>query len=423
MLLFRSSGLIAIAFALGLAGCGTAGSASRDAGSAGLATVVDSTADSIFARVAGAVPEGAVRHLAEDFRIAPGADDTTLFTDISEFDVDRSGRFWVYDRPSNSIFLFGSDGALVRRIGRQGAGPGEFNSNNGMVALGDTGLAIWDARNARVSLLDDTGSFRTSWPTPAGFFTSNGLYTDHSGRLYLRRAVTARREGEIMGRMGLVGLVEGGRLVDSLLPPDLPVQREVYVASREGSTSSTSSEHAPGYYWAWHPDSYFVVGHGGRFEIVLARPGGKPIVIRREAPPIPVPAEERDQERARLIWQLRQTDPGWSWSGPALPEFKAPLDGLFVSRDGRIWARVAAPSEPVPDTELPVRRDSTMPIVRYRTPPVYEVFAADGRFLGRVVFPSRVTLVEADGDQVWARGLGEDDLPAVVRYRIEPGLR
>jgi len=54
---------------------------------------------------------------------------------------------------------------------------------------------------------------------------------------------------------------------------------------------------------------------------------------------------------------------------------------------------------------------------------VYEVFAPDGRFLGRVEFPPRATLMEADGDLVWAIVRDADDLPAVTRWRVEPGLR
>ncbi|HEV8599889.1 MAG TPA: 6-bladed beta-propeller, partial [Gemmatimonadales bacterium] len=121
------------------------------AGPGGLATVFDSTADTVFARVEGEVPAGALLKLIEEARIAPAADDTSLYTEVSEFDVDAAGRPWVYDRPSNSIFLFSADGKLLRRIGRQGGGPGEFNGNNGMVVRKDGGLAIWDSRNARIS--------------------------------------------------------------------------------------------------------------------------------------------------------------------------------------------------------------------------------------------------------------------------------
>jgi hypothetical protein len=407
--------------------CSEAGTP-RGSAAAGLATVFDSTGDSIVARVEGDVPDGARRTLAEELRIAPTADDTALFLAVDEFDVDAADRLWVFDRASQRIFVFSADGKLIRTVGRRGSGPGEFAFNNGMVPLADSGVAVWDSQNARVSFFDAMGEFRTSWRTPAGFSTSNGLITDRSGALYLRRPVTAPREGEILGRMGLVRLGVDGAHSDSMAPPDLPVQRETYVAvqtDRSGQNvgrSATFSSFAPNYYWAWHPDGWFVAAHGGNYEIVLARKGQKPVVIRRSMPPVPLLPEERAEEQEAITWSMRRTDQKWTWNGPPIPETKAPLTQLFVARDGRIWARVATPSERIPDSELDPPRPSGPPQRHFRSPVVWEVFESDGRFLGRIGFPPRTTLMEADGFRVWAIGRDADDLPAVLRFRIEPPI-
>ncbi len=394
---------------------------------AGVLTTIDSTADTVVARVTGPIPDSLVRRLVAETTIEPAAEDTSLFTETFDVEVDRAGRFWVFDSPTNSIFLFDRAGALIRRIGRVGGGPGEFRSNNGMVPAGDSGVAIWDSQNARIAFFDGAGIFTTSWPTPAGFSTNEGLQQDRLGTLYLRRPVTPPREGEILGRMGLVRLTATGGLADSLIPLDLDVPRETYLAvhkSKAGnSQSSTGARYAPGYHWAWHPDGYFVVGHGGRFELTLLPKGRKPLVIRRDFPPVPVPAEERADEQARITYGMRQTDPSWAWNGPALPESKAPLLGITVTRDGRIWTQVATPSVRIPDDEIPSPRDPKAPVTRYRTPTVFEVFEPSGRFLGRVDCRCRITLVDAEGDRVWAIVRGESDLPAVVRFRIDPPLR
>ena len=256
--------LITIAVALSVA-CGT--DKDSPGGSAGLVTAFDSTADTIVARVDGQVPVSALRSMTLTMRIAPAMDDTSLFSEVNDFEVDKANRLWVYDYQGRRLFLFDSTGTLVRRIGRQGAGPGEFAQGNGMVARADTGIAFLDAQNSRISFFTSSGDFRTSIPVPAGFNTNNGLITDRSFALYLRRPVTPPREGEILGRMGLVRLDSTGAFVDSLEPPDLPVQRDTYLAvSPDGSgRSSTASQFAPSYVWDWHPDGYFVVGHGGRY--------------------------------------------------------------------------------------------------------------------------------------------------------------
>jgi len=397
-------------------------SASDDSpgGNAGLITVFDSTADTVVARVDGQVPVSALRSMTLAMRIAPAMDDTSLFTEVADFEVDAGNRIWIYDFQGRRMFLFDSAGTLVRRIGRQGAGPGEFSQGNGMAALSDTGLAILDSQNARISFFASNGDFRTSFSVPSGFSTTNGLMSDRSHTLYLRRPVTPQREGEILGRMGLVRLGVDGAFGDSLEPPDLPVQRDTYLAvSPDGNgRSSTSSSFAPNYFWDWHPDGYFVAGHGGRYEIVIARPGAKPVVIRRTATPVPLQTDERSEEKERITFSMRQTQPGWTWNGPEIPEHKAPLTGITVARDGNIWARVAAPSERIPDDELPPQREKGPPVRHYRSPAVYEVFAADGRFLGRVPMPPRTALIQADGDFFWGVMRDADDLPSVVRFRL-----
>jgi len=220
--------------------------------------------------------------------------------------------------------------------------------------------------------------------------------------------------------MGLVRLDSAGAFGDSLAPPDLPVQRDTYLAvSPDGnSRSSRSSTYASNFFWDWHPDGFFVAGHGGRYEIVIERRNAKPIVLRRSAPAVAILPDERAEERDRVIWSMRQTQPEWTWNGPEIPETKAPLIGLLVSRDGNIWASVATPSERIPDDELAPQREKGPPVRHYRSPAVYEVFAANGRFLGRVPLPPRTTLIQADGDLVWAIMRDTDDLPSVVRFRL-----
>lgn len=413
--LIRFAALIA---AVSIIAC--AGSEGAAGGAAGVATVFDSTADTITARVDGGVRVSALRAMDIVMRIAPAMDDTTLFSEVTDFEVDATNRTWVYDFQGRRMFLFDPTGTLVRRIGRSGAGPGEFLQGNGIVALPDTGIAILDAQNARVSFFSANGDFRTSFAVPSGFNTTNGLITDRSHTLFLRRPVTPPREGEILGRMGLVRLASDGAFGDSLAPPDLPVQRDTYLAvSPDGSgRSSTSTSYAPNYFWDWHPNGFFVAGHGGRYEIVIERRGAKPIVIRRNAPPVAILPDERNEEKERITWQMRQTQPGWTWNGPEIPETKAPLTGLLVARDGNIWARVATPSERIPDDELAPQREKGPPVRHYRSPAVYEVFAANGRFLGRVPLPPRTTLIQADGDLLWGIMRDTDDLPSVVRFRL-----
>lgn len=388
-----------------------------------LVTVFDSThADTLVARTTGAVPRDLVRRVREELRIAPAAEDTSLFAEVSEFDVAPDGRLYVFDQGARSVLVFAPDGSLLRRIGRQGAGPGEFNRNGGMVARADGGFSQWDAGNGRVSFFSATGSFDSSWVVPTGFSTNNGLRSDASGALYLYRPVTAPREGEILGRMGLVRILDGGAWGDSLIPPDLAWDRVVYVARAGGNTSSTSPMHAPRFTWQWHRDGFFVSAATQRYAVEVSRPG-RPLRIERDAPAVEVPEDERVLEQARITAAMERNQPGWTFTGPPIPAVKPPIAGLFVARDGRLWVRVATPSELIPEEEREPSRPNAPPPRRYRDPQEYEVFEADGRFVGRVALPMSATaLMEADGDLLWFIARDADGLPAVIRARVMPSL-
>lgn len=396
--------------------------------SAGLATVFDSTrADSVIARTVGEVPAARVRRVVEELRVEPDAEDTTLFADVTEFDVGLNGELYVFDDPNRVLFIFDSTGALLRRIGRQGAGPGEFNSNNGMVVLRNGRLAQWDARNGRVSFFSAAGDFLFSWVVPTGFSTSFGIRTDTAGQLYAYRPVTPPRDGEILGRLGLVRFGDDGTLTDSLVPPDLPWTRVVYTASVNGNTSAMTPAHSPRFFWQWHAHGHFVSVSTERFQVEVSRPD-RPLRIVRDAPAIPVPEAERQAEQARITWSLRMTDPSWSFNGPPIPSTKAPVAGIHTARDGSIWVRVAVPSELIPEAEREEPRTGPngqkSPVRTHRdSKTAFEVFSRDGLFLGRVEMPTGIQWMEADGDRVWFIARNADGLPAVVRGRVEAAFR
>jgi len=386
-----------------------------------LATKFDSTRDTIFARVAGSAAPARMHRLVQELSIAPGADDITLFTRVNGFKVDRAGRFWVFDQSTSTIFLFGNDGKLVKRIGRKGGGPGELDTDNGSVVLAGDRFAVWDARNARINWYAADGAFDKSALVSKGFYTFGGLVTDQSGAVFIKLPVSRTANGRI-GALGLIRVRPDGSFGDSLTPPSLNVSVPAYTAVKGSASASYQSRNAASASWVWHADGYFVTVDGSRSRIVLSRRTAKPVVIERRLPSVPIPSDERADDEAFITYGLRMTVPDWKWSGPAVPDTKPSLGTAIAARDGRIWVRVATPSERIPDSELPERRPNGAPQYRFRSSIEYEVYASDGTFLGRVALPKGTQLMEADGNTVWALGRDADDLPAVRRYRVEPAL-
>ena len=401
--------------------CSSTESAGSESSLAGLATTFDSTGDTIVARVAGEVPTAAVRQVAERWRVAATEADTALFSSIEWAKVDLADRTWAYDETSARLYRIDASGRLLGAVGGRGGGPGEFASNSGMAATHDSGMAVWDPRQARVSLFAGDGTFRRTLRTPGTLYASDGLQASRTGALYLKRELRPPSGTEIVAPIGLVRLDSSGADVDTIVPNVPQVSTPVYTARTSTVGASASSNHAAEAHWAWHPAGFVVTGHGGRYEITIAPRGGRPVVIRRALTPIVVPPEERADDQARITWVMRLNIPGWTWSGPAVPDTKAPLTRLRVDRSGRIWARVATPSVRIPDAELePVKRNK--PPYRFTAPNVWEIFAASGRFLGRLELPPRSELVEADRDNLWLLETDQDELPSVVRGTITPSL-
>ncbi len=386
-----------------------------------LATRLETTPDTIFARVAGNVPPARMHRVVQELSIAPGIDDTTLFTQVNGFKVDGAGRFWVFDQPTATIFLFGKDGKLVKRIGRKGGGPGELQSNNGSGVLPGDKFAVWDGQNARISWYAADGAFERSTLVARGFYTFGGLVTDRSGAVFIKHPVTRGADGR-MGTIGLIRIRADGTLGDTLVPPNLNVSVAGYTASSGGGTANYQSRNAAGASWMWHADGYFATVDGSRSRIVLSRRPAKPVVIERQLPPVRISADERADDQAWITWGLQQTVRDWKWTGPAVPDTKPSLGAAFAMRDGRIWVRIATPSERIPAAELPERRPNGAPVYRFRSPSEWEVYASDGTFLARVALPLNTQLMEAEGNTLWALGRDDDDLPAVRRYRVEPAL-
>ena len=403
-------------------------------------TVTDTVGDTIVVRTVGATDEAAALRLVEVLRIGELDDaDEYRFADVGLVIPASGNGVYVWDRIIGALRQYDAAGGFVRRIGSFGRGPGEYQAANGLVQLRDGRLVLWDPENLRLNVYDSAGGVAGSWryPSTLGVRFPWGLLADTVDNVYAihwfrptdgkRQALPAEREGyRVLG--------PEGRIRDSLPPPPwLPRSTVIVAMGQEGGGITSRVPFAPQPSWTVSRFGYVVSGVGDRYAITLHRPGA-PLRIEREVEPVPVDPDEKANAEEIAIAEMRQLDRSWRWNGPRIPDVKQFFSAIRPAADGRIWVQRAVrgvptePGEESPEPALvpPIGGAGGPPIPippsRWRDPLVFDVFAADGRFLGTLAVPERVRVLHMRGDHVWGAEMDSLDVPSVVRWRIEPSL-
>jgi hypothetical protein len=78
-----------------------------------------------------------------------------------------NGTVVVADRFRPALLFFNPEGALVRSVGRRGAGPGEFESPGWFVPCATDSLFLWDLRLGRMTVADSEGRFVRQFSIPS----------------------------------------------------------------------------------------------------------------------------------------------------------------------------------------------------------------------------------------------------------------
>ncbi|MBX3175657.1 MAG: hypothetical protein KF709_14715 [Gemmatimonadaceae bacterium] len=390
---------------------------------------VDSTGDTIRVHIAGTVPPSYVHSLVPELRVGSldGGEEETFGQIEAVFGLGDGGLL-VYDGQAQALRMFDSTGAFVRRVGGKGGGPGEHGHVNGIARLPGGRWALWDAQGARVNFYGPDGSFERNMSLQlSGWFLQDGLRAGRAGDLYAWSVLeTSATEFRIL-RAGYVRVDADGAASDTLEMPKWGIP-EAVLSARSADGGSASASQVP-----WFPSSQVTFDPAGG---LISAPGApdyvwyrliaaaKPLRVDVDYEPVPVGATERAERRAQIEHTMRRLNPSWNWTGPAIPDVKPAVRDLAAGEDGRIWVRLYTPEEPIPEAELPVIPAGANPRPRRTTrePDLWDVFAPDGRLLGRVRPPPGTSLLSFSGNHVWASMRDSLDVPYAVRLRIEPAL-
>lgn len=344
----------------------------------------------------GAWRDGEGWRVIEELRIGSlESNGPDMFGAVASVELDPGERLWVVEWQAQEIRVFDTAGVHVRTIGRQGGGPGEFEGALRIDLAPYGNMWVMDARNARLSMFDTAGNYIeghtmgggfTMLPWPGGF--------DEQGRYYVPTPDFDEGFAIDFARF-TVALVP----IDTLSPPDSPLEPEQFKIVRDGRTRvSASVPFAPGFDTELSPAGTFwgmLTGEYRLFEIDADGDTLRTIVKAFE--PVPV----TDEARARAVEQLDWfTDQGGRVDASRIPDTKPPAARFFVDDEHYVWVATTG----VDDS---IRR--------------WDIFDPVGRYLGVVELPFEMPQPRVRGDVMYGLVRDELDIPYVVRARIVRG--
>lgn len=339
--------------------------------------------------------------IVEEMRLGSDTgDDAILFGSIRSFDVDAQGRVYALDSQSEEIHVFDSDGAFVRTVGSEGAGPGEFEGASAVDVSSTGEIWVMEMQKGRLSILDSGGNYQRTekvnsvgwdyWNYPGGF--------DRMGR-YNALVLTFDEED---AKVWLARFDQSFAPLDTIALPESPVKSERFeLVSDGGSTTSISVPFQGSFDWRFSSRGNFWTLLTRTYELAEITAGGK--VLRRvikEFEPLPVTNADLEVTLESLRWFTNQ---GGKVDLSRIPRTKPVTTSFFCDDAGNLWVmRVAATPEDVGR--------------------LFDLFTPEGYFLGEIRLPFSL---ESDPEPIVRDGLlygistDEQGAEIIVRARIE----
>ena len=303
---------------------------------------------------------------------------------------DGAGKLHVFDDQAQLIYIVGTEGRLVRVLGGEGDGPGEFGGAAAMAAFADGRVVVMDFMRRGYHIFTSDGEFERTvrMSGPAAVTTKAPILglpgADAVVRVPTLATGTMFTSGAFDGPIrwpsshAFERTVLSGEetVVDTIAeawlpPPDIEDMPEVVQRNFAPIPGWLLPEFSPQVYWGVVPDGRVAFSDSSTYTVKIAEPGvGVVRLLKRPYLPEPVTRRVIRAEKDRRIRVLEESaEPGadLQWGRRRIDdlEFHSELSvirGLRTTMDGHIWVlrRGEGPSDDGP----------------------IDVLAADGRYLG-----------------------------------------
>jgi len=368
--------------------------------------------------------------LEEELKVgAIEGDPEYLFGRIGSVDADSRGRIFVLDAQAQHVRVYSSLGQYEQTFGGPGAGPGELGPEPAALYLGpgDT-LLVLDLSNQRVNRYapngTSVGSFR--------FAFENGLPL----------AITVTRAGVIAAQvrpLALPGQAEADSL-DAILildPEGAVLDTLTRFPSggtlRLGGSQPEITVFAAEPVWQLTDAGSLCYGANKEYRLEFyARDGILERIITRSFVPRSIAEEDQEVMLSLFDEQLRATVPPQAFEQARaqvremvrFADHYPAFARVLVGPRNSVWVQhIPLPSE-LTDEErvswnfMDVLTGVSWNLIEDIGAPDWDVFGADGRFLGTVTMPLRFSPRTIIGDKIY--GVWRDELE--VQYAVRLGI-
>ena len=300
--------------------------------------------------------------------------------------------FYVADAGEKSLRQFDRLGKLLRRIGREGNGPGEFRSLDYVGRSADT---IWvvDGIQKRVSFFTPTGEFVRSVAVPrlgdfapvvraaarSTLLVQNGTHVrTHGSNRYVIRVDGSRMDTLATLRYGVGDWVyrAGGSTPYEVLVPNPFNDATLFATDSKGGNLTVVNR---------------LVGDTNTFEVERLDARGKSLWKRTfNYTPRSIMTAVKDSVIGRPEFRAIAK----------FPKHLPPVSHVVAGEDGTVWIR---------REELGTSGQSE-----------WNMLSADGRKIGRFDTAKRFQLYSASGREIIGVEFDENDAVTVIRYAVTP---
>jgi len=324
------------------------------------------------------------------------------------------GTIVVANSGTQQLRYFAPDGSLRATAGHKGGGPGEFQMLMTLIGLPGDSVLTFDGGNRRLSLFDAVGRHvrdfgATDASSPLPFLVigrlDDGTYVAQLPNMRIGPEMLERKPGPARDSIALMRLDETGAPTDTLGVFPNSVQQVVMMEFMGNKVPMPIAvPFSPSMTVAVGADRVYV-GISDTWEIRVYSPTGSlQRLIRRRHEPRVVTESDVEKNRSRLSELMEgQNNPfakqySDAYATVDYPPTMPAFGEILTDPDGNLWVSDYVPSQ----------EESRH----------WSVFDSEGRWLGDVVTPPRLTVRQIGSDYILGQESDEMETEHVLLYRL-----